>query len=396
MKRFMIGIILTVLFFSLSGCGKGTDRTGQTGSQQETKKIGQQESVNSVSTETGYIDGSKGTEDIIDMTDYSSMESKPWTSTAEYINAGCTTDLGGQIRHMTGNVTEEIVAASLTDNMTGLFTGYNEGITSLEAVLFTAKDGSTVFELKDKSTDCVILFDKMIVRDENCNSYHFFGQIKGTFEGMQYNGSNTLLQTSDGGWCEIYVCQGDKMLVDDYRLQKIPSESPFITAMDEWCGTYITDEYNTEKAEIIINADEYGLTRVDINSTIYQGMVWCFQESSNYGSEHSKVIEYSSPEYDSDCRYVTVQFYINETTGLCESVNYNIVCNAGLVNGTAYREKDYIAPVSFVNQDGAGTWGAIPVHDTDVQYFTPVTEDYLDRHNKNKSEWKHDCNICYL
>ena len=325
------------------------------------------------------------------MSDDSGMDSQPWASTAEYINAACNTAEGDKIKHMTGNVIEEVVVAILADNMDGQFTGYNEGQkTSLEGVLFTAKDGRPVFKLKDTNTDCVILFDKMIALDVNYGSYHFFGQINGTFEGTQYNGSNTLLQTSDGGWCEMYICQGDTMLVDDYRLQQIPSDTPFITAKDEWSGTYITDEYNADKAEFVIRADEYGLTHVDINSSIYKGTVWCFQGTnpgqSVFYSEYGDVISYYSIDYDSDCRCVSLQFHLNDVTGLCESVSYNIVGNAGLINSSAYREKDYIAPVSYANKDSARVWGPIPVHDTDAQYFTPMSEDYYVEYIEKTSE----------
>lgn len=365
MKKALL-LTAVILALSLNACGGKSSENSLTSDDRTTAQ-----NNSSIEATVG------ATELLEDATDHTGTESQPWASTAAYINAGCVAATGDKIRHMTGNSNVEIVSASLTDSMKGLFTGYNEGKTSLEAVLFTAKDGRTVYELKDTSTDCIIIFDKMIIVDANYNSYHLFGQINGMFEGTQYDGSNVLLQMSDGGWCEMYICQGDTMLVEDYRLQQIPSESAFITAENEWIGSYVTDEYVTEKAEIIIRADEYGLTHAEINSTIYQGTVWCFMESSTFYSEYGKVIAYDAPDYDSDCRCLAIQFGINELTGLCEYVNYNIVGNAGLINGTAYREKEYIAPATLENQDKAGVWGLIPVHDADAQYFTPMTEDYL-------------------
>lgn len=43
----------------------------------------------------------------------SGMGSQPWASTAEYINAACNTAEGDKIKHMTGNVIEEVVVAIL-------------------------------------------------------------------------------------------------------------------------------------------------------------------------------------------------------------------------------------------------------------------------------------------
>jgi len=379
MKRFLIGLVLLLLVFSLSGCGKEANNTNQADEPQAAE--GQQDNIDSGNSDdintNDTIDENVSSGDNTNSTDYSMTEAKAWASTAEYINAGCAVATGDKIKHMTGNVMEDVAAALLPGSMQGMYTGYDGGQTKLETMFFTATDGRTVMKLRDADTDCVIIFEKMIVVDANYNNYHFFGQIKGTFEGTQYDGNNSLLMTEGGGWCYLNICQNDELIVDNYTLCQIPSEEEFITAQDTWIGTYVTDENNEEQAKISIYADEFGLTYADINSTVFQGTVWCYQNTGGYYYGSESVIEYYAPDYDSECRCFSVMFTINETTSLCEEINYNIVGNAGLVNGYAYREKDYIAPAALANQDNAGVWGVIPVHEADAQYFTPMTEDYL-------------------
>ena len=97
----------------------------------------------------------------------------------------------------------------------------------------------------------------------------------------------------------MYAIRSYYVIVDNYTLCQIPSEEEFITAQDTWIGTYVTDENNEEQAKISIYADEFGLTYADINSTVFQGTVWCYQNTGGYYYGSESVIEYYAPDYDS-------------------------------------------------------------------------------------------------